>query len=67
MIDSRERAEQIYAEAREHKRASAYHQRRLRERMAELRAFCDAHGVTFEFITQRTEAIGHGPERSDPH
>lgn len=52
-------ARAIHRDAREHKRLEAFHRRRARERMEELRRFCDRAGIAIEYF--RTEARGHGP------
>jgi hypothetical protein len=58
-VTSLEEARAIHRDAREHKRLEAYHRRRARERMEELRRFCARVGIAIEYV--RTEANGHGP------
>lgn len=54
-----QRAEEMYAEAREHKRLQGVHRRLARERMEELRRFCESHHIAFDFNGRRPNGHGH--------
>jgi hypothetical protein len=58
-------ARETFREAREHKRLEQWHRRRARERMEELRLFCERVGIAVEYVKKETEAEnGHGQEET---
>ena len=58
-------ARELYAGARDAKRAEARKRREAKVRMEELRRFCAAHDIAFELITRKDGDNSHGPIKEE--